>query len=115
MMGFDCRQSGRVIGREYSWIRDRARKGKERQGNEVQGKERQDNEVQGKDILLNKNMKTLISILIIMNGIIKLYRGFYPIGIYKTVISIHSLYISIYSVKSNIGKGKIPFCFGNVI
>jgi hypothetical protein len=53
-MGFEFRQSGRVNGFEYSWIRVRARQGKERQG-----KERD-------DILLNKNIKILISILIIM-------------------------------------------------
>ena len=104
-MGFDCRQSGRVNGFEYSWIRVRARQGKERQGKERQTK----------DILINKNMKILISILIIMKGFIKLYRKLYSIGIYQMVVTIHSLYISIYSVKTDIGKSKIPICFGNVI
>jgi len=63
-MGFELRQSGRVNGLEYSWIRVRARQGKERQGKERLTKERQGKERH--DILLNKNMKILISILIIM-------------------------------------------------
>ena len=44
MTGLELRQSGRVIGFEYSRMRFTARQGNEGQGNEGQGNEGQGNE-----------------------------------------------------------------------
>jgi hypothetical protein len=49
-MGFELRQSGRVKGFEYSWIRDRARKGNAYES------EAYESEAYEVIILINKNM-----------------------------------------------------------